>query len=93
MRASDWIEGYARRRFVRRLRQVRQMRGLSQERLAELCGLHRTYVSSVERGERNITLDNMERLAMALQVDVTELLVEGDVTIGASRQPASAGSG
>lgn len=47
---------------------------MSQEQLAEDCGLHRTYVGSVERGERNVSIDNMERIATALQVDVADLL-------------------
>ena len=47
---------------------------MSQEQLAEDCGLHRTYVGSVERGERNVSIDNMERIATALQVDIAELL-------------------
>lgn len=49
-------------------------RGLSQEKLAELASLHRTYISLVERGERNITIDNMEKLALALGVQLRELL-------------------
>jgi len=49
-------------------------RGLSQEALADLAGLHRTYVGSVERGERNISIDNMECLAAALNVSLTDLL-------------------
>lgn len=63
-----------RRIFARRLRQIRQVRGLSQEELADMAGLHRTYVGSVERSERNVSIDNMERLAIALEVDITELL-------------------
>lgn len=66
----------ARRIFSQRLRQIRQNKGLSQEELADLAGLHRTYVGSVERCERNISIDNMERLAKALDVDVTDLLKE-----------------
>ena len=50
----------ARLRFARLLRSERLARGISQEALAELAGLHRTYVGSVERGERNIAVDNME---------------------------------
>ncbi|MCE5182271.1 MAG: helix-turn-helix transcriptional regulator [Betaproteobacteria bacterium] len=60
--------------FANRLREFRTSKGISQEKLAELSGLHRTYVSSVERFERNITVDNMERLAGALGVDLRELL-------------------
>ncbi|HXX20189.1 MAG TPA: helix-turn-helix transcriptional regulator [Candidatus Acidoferrum sp.] len=56
------------------LRALRLQKHLSQERLAELAGLHRTYVGSVERGERNISIDNIEALARGLQVDVTDLL-------------------
>ena len=47
-----------------------------QEALADLVGLHRTYVGSVERSERNVSLDNIEKLAVALKVDVSHLLAE-----------------
>lgn len=60
--------------FARNLRNCRRDKELSQEKLAELSGLHRTYVGSVERGERNISLDNMERLANALGVNLADLL-------------------
>jgi transcriptional regulator with XRE-family HTH domain len=61
-------------RFAQRLRLQRQDRGLSQEELADRAGLHRTYVGSVERAERNISIDSMERLAEALGLDVSDLL-------------------
>jgi transcriptional regulator with XRE-family HTH domain len=61
-------------RFGQRLREVRQGRSISQEKLAELAGLHRTYVSSVERGERNISLINIESLARALDVKMADLM-------------------
>ena len=61
-------------RFGRRLRELRQSRGLSQEELAVRAGLHRTYVSSAERGERNVSLVNLEKLATALEVDMCDLL-------------------
>jgi transcriptional regulator with XRE-family HTH domain len=60
--------------FAKRIKDIRISKGFSQEKLAELSNLHRTYISSVERGERNITVDNMERLAVALGVDIRELL-------------------
>lgn len=62
--------------FAKRIREIRILNGLSQEKLAELSDLHRTYISSVERGERNISIDNMERLAIALGVDLRELLTD-----------------
>jgi transcriptional regulator with XRE-family HTH domain len=64
----------ARLRFATHLRATRLAQNLSQEELADICGLHRTYVGSVERGERNISIDNMERIAAALNVNLTELL-------------------
>jgi len=62
--------------FAANLRNQRKVCGISQERLAELAGLHRTYVSSVERGARNISIDNIERLAKALDVSPDKLLRE-----------------
>jgi transcriptional regulator with XRE-family HTH domain len=70
------VSSNARKVFAKRLRQIRQIRGLSQEQLADLVGLHRTYVGSVERGERNVSIDNMDRFAQALEIDLTELLTE-----------------
>ena len=66
-----------RRKFADNLKRVRLERGLSQEALANLAGLHRTYIGSVERGERNISIDNIERLAEALSCKVTDLLQRG----------------
>ena len=61
-------------RFGKRLREIRERVGVSQEKLADLAGLHRTYVSSVERGKRNISLVNIEKLAQALDVSLGELM-------------------
>lgn len=59
--------------FGQRLRELRKARGLSQEALAHACGLDRTYVGGVERGERNVSLVNIERLAAAVGVPIREL--------------------
>ena len=64
-------------RFGIRLREIRERVGVSQEKLADLAKLHRTYVSSVERGKRNISLLNIEKLAIALGVTMGELMPEG----------------
>jgi transcriptional regulator with XRE-family HTH domain len=60
--------------FGHRLRKIRERAGISQERLAELAGLHRTYISTVERGLRNISLVNIERVAAALGVEMAKLM-------------------
>ncbi len=56
------------------MRALRADLGLSQEKLAEKVSLHRTYIGSVERSERNVSIDNVERIAHALGVDIAELL-------------------
>ena len=66
----------ARCRFGERLRMERTARGMSQEEMADLAGLHRTYVGSVERFERNVSIDSMERLAQALGLDIADLLAK-----------------
>ena len=58
------------------MRIARNEIGISQEELADQCGLHRTYIGSVERGERNISVDNMEAIAMALERKLADLLAE-----------------
>ncbi len=58
----------------RNLRAYRKKKGLSQEDFADFVGVHRTYMGGLERGERNLTLQSLERLAEALGVDVRELL-------------------
>lgn len=60
--------------FGSAIRVLRQQRGLSQEALADAAGLHRTYIGSVERGERNLALGNCYALADALGIKLAELL-------------------
>ena len=60
-------------RFGKRLREIREKVGVSQEKLAEMAGLHRTYVSSGERGKRNISLINIHALARTLGVSLSQL--------------------
>ena len=67
---------HRRHAFGQRVRDYRTARGLSQEALAERAGLHRTYVGSVERGERNVSLDNIHALADALGVAARDLLAQ-----------------
>lgn len=64
----------ARVRLAANLRSARDRLQISQEALADLAGVDRTFVGSVERRERNISLDNIERLAVALKMDIAELL-------------------
>jgi len=64
----------ARKILAQNLRTKRAALGLSQEELADRAGLHRTYVGSVERAERNISVDNIERLAAALNTSAAALL-------------------
>ena len=66
----------ARLRFAAQMRIARNEIGISQEELADQCGLHRTYIGSVERGERNISVDNMEAIAIALERKLADLLAE-----------------
>lgn len=61
------------KKFGERLRQLRQKNGLSQETLALACDLDRTYIGGVERGERNISLINIYKIAVALGVSAGEL--------------------
>lgn len=62
----------------RNIRRLRQKRGLSQEDLADEIGVHRTYMGGVERGERNLTLRSLERLAARLGVSPLSLLQDPD---------------
>ncbi|SHJ16570.1 DNA-binding transcriptional regulator, XRE-family HTH domain [Cruoricaptor ignavus] len=59
--------------FGSRVRELRKTEGLSQEDLADKADLHRTYIGMIERGEKNITLQNIYRIAQALNIDIMKL--------------------
>jgi transcriptional regulator with XRE-family HTH domain len=68
------VEGDLQRAVGQNLRAYRETRGLSQEAFADILGVHRTYMGGVERGERNLTLKTLERIAGLIAVDPVELL-------------------
>ena len=63
-----------RKKFGDKIRELRKQKGFSQERLAFKSGLHRTYISDIERGSRNVSLKNIEKIAKALGVSPKSLL-------------------
>ena len=72
----------------RRVRVLRFLNGWSQEVLAEMCGVHRTYICSVEKGRCNLSLRRLEKLAAAFGLSVSELLDEGDLRARSGFPPA-----
>ena len=60
-------------RFGETVRRLRQSKQISQEEFADLCGLHRTYISDIELGKRNVSLENIEKIAIALEIPISEL--------------------
>lgn len=64
--------------FGDNVRKYRKLAGCSQEAFAEKCGLHRTYISAIERYKRSIALENVQRIADALGIETYKLLVEND---------------
>lgn len=59
--------------FGKAVRKQRKNKQISQEKLAELAGIHRTYISSLERGKRNISLINIKKIAIALNISLEDL--------------------
>jgi transcriptional regulator with XRE-family HTH domain len=70
------VEGDLQRIVGRNLRAYREARGLSQEAFAEVVGVHRTYMGGLERGERNLTLKSVEKIAARIEVDPVALMRE-----------------
>lgn len=62
--------------LAKNIRTLRLTAHISQEELAELCSLHRTYISDIERGNRNVSIDNIEKIATALHITASDLLKE-----------------
>lgn len=62
--------------FGRNVRKYRHILGMSQERFAELCGLHRTYISDIECFQRNVSLESVSKIATALNIKPYELLID-----------------
>ncbi|MEX2410296.1 MAG: helix-turn-helix transcriptional regulator [Candidatus Paceibacterota bacterium] len=60
-------------KFGNRVKELRKEKSLSQEELAHLAGLHRTYIGMIERAEKNITLNNIDKIANALDIEIHEL--------------------
>lgn len=63
-------------RYGQTVRKVRLEQGMSQEELADRCGLHRTYISDVELGKRNLSLENIERIAVSLNKSISDFFKE-----------------
>ena len=61
-------------KFGEKVREIRTQKGLSQEQLAHIANVHRTYIGMIERAEKNITLINIEKIANALEISINELL-------------------
>jgi transcriptional regulator with XRE-family HTH domain len=60
--------------FGTNVQKIRKQKGLSQEELAKKCRLHRTYIGGIERGERNVSLINLKKIATALGVKIDDLI-------------------
>src|SRR5579862_8835365 len=71
----------------KRVRQLREKKGLSQEALAGICSLHRTYIGLIERGERNLSLSTVETVAHGLDVQPSELFAGLEASTGSAQRP------
>ena len=64
--------------FGKNLRKYRTDKKISQEKFAEICNLHRTYISDIERGQRSIALNNIQKIADALEIETYKLFLENE---------------
>lgn len=74
------MENEIRIKFGKTLRRLRKKQGVSQEAFADKCDLHRTYISDIERGERNVSLENIEKIANVLNISISKLFKEMENT-------------
>lgn len=70
------MQKYISKSFGAAVRRLRLLSGISQENFADLCDLHRTYISDIELGKRNVSLENIDRIATALGISISELFKE-----------------
>nr|DAJ17954.1 MAG TPA: Helix-turn-helix XRE-family like protein [Siphoviridae sp. ct4aE30] len=77
------MHGNIQEAFGQAIRKLRMEQGISQEKFADLCNLHRTYISDIERGVRNISLENIDKMAIALNIKISDIFkeVENDESI------------
>ncbi|WP_298676661.1 helix-turn-helix domain-containing protein [uncultured Megasphaera sp.] len=77
------MHGNIQEAFGQAIRKLRMEQGISQEKFAHLCNLHRTYISDIERGVRNISLENIDKMAIALNIKISDIFkeVENDESI------------
>lgn len=77
------MHGNIQEAFGQAIRKLRMEQGISQEKFADLCNLHRTYISDIERGVRNISLENIDKMAIALNIRISDIFkeVENDESI------------
>lgn len=72
------ISGKSRQILAKNIRIRRKIKNISQEDLADMADLHRTYIGAIERGQQNVSIDNIEKIALALDCQVKELFNEED---------------
>jgi transcriptional regulator with XRE-family HTH domain len=70
--------------FASNIKRYRNLKGLSQEAFAEKAGLHRTYISAIEREKRSIALDNIQKIADALEIDTYKLFIDEKIVDNAN---------
>jgi transcriptional regulator with XRE-family HTH domain len=69
-----------------RIREIRKERNLTQEQFAEISGFHFTYIGAIERGEKNITMLNLEKMTESLEVEIQELFRYADIKLGPTKK-------